>query len=160
MEKSVMRDVNFAYLWMILFLAASMGGLSLYYQDTYGELFGQYKEASMKLEENLDLVKAKEAELKEKVAEANLAKEREAVLSRKYDELRTEKESLDAELKTTEEELAALQADYEKLEADLGVTKGSLKEAQERISSLENEVLVRDAIIAGLLQQLSSLEQG
>lgn len=166
MEKSVMRDVNFAYLWVILFLVASVGGMSLYYQDTYGKLAGQYKEASKELEENLALVKAKEAELRETVAEATLAKEREAVLSRKYDELRTEKESLEGELKTTQQELTALQADYEKLEADLQVAMESLTEAQGRISSLEgdvqslySQVVARDAIISSLYEQLESCTQ-
>lgn len=165
--RGVVRDVNFLYLWLILLLVASMAGMSLYYQDTYGELSGQYKAAEKELEENLALVKAQETELRKRIAEARLAKERETVLSSQYEELRAEKESLEEELQAALEELTALRADYLELQDDLEAVEESLTAAQEKISSLESDLdflsyqlLAKEADIASLKEQLAECAQG
>lgn len=165
--ENLMKDVNFAYLWAILFLIASIGGMSLYYQDTYGKIADEYKAASQELDQSLALVKEREAELSQRITEANLAKQREAVLSDKYSDLRGEKEALEGELKKTQQELSALKVDYKKLQGDLEITQASLNEAQKTISSLESsvnflifQVEAKDSIISSLNEQLASCAQG
>lgn len=167
MEKSIMKDVNFTYLGAILFLVAAIGAMSLYYQDTYGRIADKYETASEELEDSVVLVKEREAELNQRIAEANLARQREAVLSDRYNDLRSEKESLETELEKTQQELSDLQGDYNNLQDDLEVTQAGLKEAQDEISSLQgdvqslySEVLARNAIISSLIEQLDSCSQG
>ncbi len=148
-----MKDVNFAFLWLILLLVASMAGMSLLYQETYGDVLGKYTGTKTKLDRAILEAKTRESALNETLLELNIAKEREAALSGKYDALRGEKEILEKEkknlqiqLKDTQSELASLKLEYNKLQEDLKLYKSALVNAtiiinrlQERVSDLLGE---------------------
>lgn len=143
----MMKDLNFTFLWLILLLAASMAGMSLYYQDTYGEVFGNYTAAADELGRAAAEVKTAEKTLNETQGELKIAREREVVLSGKYDVLRGEKEILEKEkknvemqLKDTQAELASLKLEHNKLQEDLKLYKSALVNATITINRLREDI--------------------
>ncbi|MDI6654961.1 MAG: hypothetical protein QME59_03660 [Candidatus Hydrothermarchaeota archaeon] len=154
----MMKDVNFTFLWLILLLLASMAGMSIYYQDTYGGALERYTVTKSELEKTASEAEAKESTLNKVLLELNIAKEREAVLSGKYDTLRGEKEILENEkknlqiqLKDTQSELASLKLEYGRLREDLA----SLQRRTNALESLASALLSQNI---ELQNQLSACE--
>lgn len=134
------KDVNFTSLWLILLLLAAMGGMSLYYQGTYGGVREGYQRAVQELEGAARDIKEKDETLKARLAELEVAREREASLNERYTRAKVEKEEMEVRYRQMEGEVQALRAEKTQLEGEIAGTQNKLGQLVAENGRLKREI--------------------
>lgn len=134
------KDVNFTSLWLILLLLAAMGGMSLYYQGTYGGVREGYQRAVQELKGAARDIKEKDETLKARLAELEVAREREASLNERYTRAKVEKEEMEVRYRQMEGEVQALRAEKAQLKGEIAGTQNKLGQLVAENGRLKREI--------------------
>ena len=136
------KDVNFTSLWLILLLLAAMGGMSLYYQSTYGGVKEGYQRAVQELEGAARDIKEKDEILQARLAELEVAREREASLNERYTRMKREKEEMEVRYRQMDGEVQALRTGMVRLEGELAGTQDKLGQLAAENGRLKREIAI------------------
>jgi chromosome segregation ATPase len=148
------RDVNLFLLGLLVLIIISMVGLGIYFQNEYKSLASEYNSALDKLQEkNAELDKkiieinatreeldARERSLVDIVKELNLTKEKQASLGGFFENLKGEKQTLEENLTSTQEEVQKWKASYNDKKKDLDVCQNSVKLKEDQISKKDSKI--------------------
>jgi chromosome segregation ATPase len=148
------RDVNLFLLGMLVLIIISMVGMGIYFQNEYKSLANEYNSALDKLQEkNAELDKkiieinttreeldAREASLVDIVKELNLTKEKQASLGGFFENLKGEKETLQENLTSTQEDVRKWNLKYNDANRDLGLCKNDVSNKVDLLNKEKNKV--------------------
>jgi chromosome segregation ATPase len=148
------RDVNLFFLGLLVLIILSMVGMGVYFQNEYTGLASEYNSALQKLEEkNAELDKkiieinttreeldARERSLVDIVKELNLTKEKQTSLGGFFENLKGEKQTLEENLTSTQQEVAKWKASYTDKTKDLNVCQNSVKLKEDQITKKDAKI--------------------
>jgi len=148
------RDVNLFLLGLLVLIIISMVGLGIYFQNEYKSLASEYNTALDKLQEkNAELDKkiieinntraeldAREASLVDIVKELNLTKEKQNSLGGFFENLKGEKETLQENLSSTQDEVKKWKLNYNNVNNDLGICQNNIKNKDDQINKKDARI--------------------
>jgi chromosome segregation ATPase len=148
------RDVNLFFLGLLVLIILSMVGMGLYFQNEYKGLASEYNSALDKLEEkNAELDKkiveinktreeldVRERSLVDIIKELNLTKEKQNSLGGFFENLKGEKETLEENLTSTQQEVSKWKANYADKKKDLDVCQKSVELKTEQIAKKDSKI--------------------
>lgn len=148
--KVMKRDINFGLLLIIIATLICFSAFTVYYQTTFKNLSTNYY---TKLDE-IDLVTNQltfeKSKLNQTSYQLQVKEQRESELSSIYSDLRSEKEILEDNLKSTQDELMNTQKQLSETQSELTSTKSDLDSALSKIGRLKDEIDELEDEIAGL----------
>lgn len=133
----IKKDVNFGLLFLIIILAVSVAFLGIYYNRNYNELSESHTEQLNALKKVTDELLFHKSRLNRTAADLKIKEQDESELSRKYSELRDEKETLDNENQLLKTDLSAKTT-------EIIVKTNQLLQANSEIAQKKNEIAVLD----------------
>ena len=141
------KDVNFGLFVLIIATLICFVGFTTYYQSTFENISTNYEEKIGELEKVTGDLQLQKSRLNETSYELKIKVDRESELSDRYNEVKTEKESLEednarltSELESTKSELSQKKAELSVAQSELGQTKSDLSDALLDVSNLEDDV--------------------
>ena len=148
------RDVNLFLLGLLVLIIISMVGLGIYFQNEYKSLASEYNTALDKLQEkNAELDKkiieinntradldAREASLVDIVKELNLTKEKQTSLGGFFENLKGEKETLQENLSSTQDEVKKWKLNYNNANNDLGICQNNIKNKDDQLNKKDARI--------------------
>ena len=148
------RDVNLFLLGLLVLIIISMVGLGVYFQNEYKSLASEYNTALDKLQEkNAELDKkiieinntraeldAREASLVDIVKELNLTKEKQTSLGGFFENLKGEKETLQENLSSTQDEVKKWKLNYNNANNDLGICQNNIKNKDDQLNKKDARI--------------------
>lgn len=153
------RDINFGLLLIIIATLISFSAFTVHYQKTFKNLSSNYYGKLNELDNVATQLNLEKGRLNQTSYQLQVKEKRESELSGIYSDLRTEKETLEGDLKATQEALMAerdkLVKSQEELTAtlsELTLTKSDLQEAYEENNRLESRIDSLNDEIDGLCQ--------
>ena len=145
--KVMRRDVNFGLLLIIMATLICFSIFTVHYQNTFKNLSSNYYGKLNELDNVAQQLTLEKGKLNQTSYQLQVKEKRENELSDIYSDLRTEKEEVEADLKETQDALAAekekvieTQDELTATLNELTLTKSDLQQAYEKISRLDDEI--------------------
>lgn len=145
--KVMRRDVNFGLLLIIIATLICFSSFAVYYQKSFKNLSTDYYGKLDELNKVADQLTSEKTRLNQTSYQLQVKEKRESELSNIYTDLRTEKEKLEADLKTTQDSLNAerdkvrqTQDELTQKMAELTSTQNDLQKAEAESEHLKDEV--------------------
>jgi len=148
------QDVNFFLFGMLILLIFAMVGLVMDTEAKYAKLKVDYNNAKAKLNDtNSELLKkigennqtraeldAREASLVDIVKELNLTKEKQNSLGGFFENLKGEKETLQENLSSTQDEVKKWKLNYNNVNNDLGICQNNIRNKDDQINKKDAKI--------------------
>ena len=126
------RDINLGLLFLIMAAILMFSGFTVYYQTTFKNISKNYELKLGELQKISNELESKRGQLNETSTQLQLKKQKEEDLSKKFTDVRSDKEQLEADKK-------ALQAELSSTKTDLAGTKVQLANVQAQLSDVQNQ---------------------
>jgi len=154
----ITKNINILLLVLIVLIASSLVGATVYYQNTFQDLNDEYTSKS-ELLQNISAELAKQQQmLNQTTGELAIKTTREAELSKKYSNLTDIKEYLEAYSADLEQEVDTLKDDYVAKSNELKNVKLQNTNLTVQVDDLEDQVEDMDDIIDDLEDQVDCLK--
>src|SRR3989344_1231244 len=138
------RDVNLGLLLLIVAALLMFSGFTVYYQTTFKNVSQSFEIKLRELEEVGKELESKRGQLNETNIQLQLKKQKEEDLSKKFTDVRGERDQLET--------------DKKKLEVELASTKGQLSATLAELSTTKNQLTAQVQLSQELNQQVINLK--
>ncbi len=138
------RDVNVGLLLLIVAALLMFSGFTVYYQTTFKNLSVTYQNELAELGKVTKDLESKRSLLNETSVQLQLKQQKEEDLSKKFTDVRSERDQLDT--------------DKKKLELDLATTKSTLSSTESKLTSTQKQLEDKLLQVADLSQQVLNLK--
>ena len=135
------RDVNVGLLLLIMAALLMFSGFTVYYQTSFKNLSTTYHNELKELERVTSDLESKRSLLNDTSTQLQLKKQKEEDLSKKFTDVRSEKEQLETDKKKLEVELANTKSDLASTNAKLAQTQNQLTTEIQLVQDLNTQVL-------------------
>jgi len=150
------KNVNVILLLLIVLVAASIVGLTSYYQMSFYNLSSDYHQKVGDLQKTASELEASQVQLNETAIELQLKTEREQDLSGKYTEVREEKRVVIDELNDTRKQLAETKAVLASTRTELNIVNQTLQVKTEELDEANAKIDTFRSGVNDILSELSS----
>ncbi len=152
------KNVNFGLMILIVATVLLFIGFTIYYQNTYSGLSGEYQQKIDELDKLTSSLQAEKTKLSETSYELKIKEESEQDLSGKYEGIKSEKEKLEVDKTNLQQDLASTKSNLAVKEVELTTTKNDLEIANEEVSSLKSKISSKNNEINSLEARISCLQ--
>ncbi|MFC1704738.1 hypothetical protein ACFLZ6_00235 [Nanoarchaeota archaeon] len=128
------KDVNFGLFVLIIATLICFAGFTAYYQATFENVSTGYKEKIDELSKVTTDLQTQKTRLNETSYELKIKVDRESELSEKYNEVKTDKETLEANNAKLTSELASTTSELNQKKSELAVAQSELSKARSDLS--------------------------
>ncbi len=153
------RDVNLGLLLLIVAALLMFSGFTVYYQTTFKNLSVTYQNELKALGTVTKELETKRGQLNESSIQLQLRKQKEEDLSKKFTDVRSERDQLETDKKKLEVELASTKSQLSATLADLSNTKNQLTAQIKLAQDLNQQVLNLKSDVTRLENKVDSLEK-
>lgn len=135
------RDVNIGLLILIVAALLMFSGFTVYYQTTFKNVSKSYETKLKELEFISQELESKRGQLNETSVQLQLNRQKEADISKKFTDVRSEKEQLEIDKKKLQDELASTKSSLASTAAKLTETQSQLGAQVQLAQDLNQQVL-------------------
>ena len=150
------KNVNAILLLLIVLVAASIVGLTSYYQMSFHNLSSDYHQKVGELQKTASELEVSQVQLNETAVELQLKTEREQDLSGKFTQEREEKRIVIDELNDTREQLAETKAVLASTRTELSIVNQTLQVKTEELDEANAKIGIFRGGVNDILSELSS----
>jgi len=138
------KDVNLGLLLLIVAVLLMFSGFTVYYQTTFKNVSKSFEVKIKELEGVSKELESKRGQLNETSLQLQLKKQKEEDLSKKFTDVRSERDQLEA--------------DKKKLEVELASTKGILAATTAKLTETQNQLSAQLQLAQELNRQVLNLK--
>lgn len=135
------RDVNVGLLLLIVAALLMFSGFTVYYQTTFKNVSRSYETKLSELEAVSKELESKRGQLNETSIQLQLKKQKEEDLSKKFTDVRGEKEQLESDKAKLQTELSGTKSQLAETTSNLASTKSQLAAQVQLAQELNRQVL-------------------
>lgn len=153
------RDVNIGLLILIVAALLMFSGFTVYYQTTFKNVSKSYETKLKELEFISQELESKRGQLNETSVQLQLNKQKEADISKKFTDVRSEKEQLEIDKKKLQDELASTKSSLASTAAKLTETQSQLGAQVQLAQDLNQQVLSLKSDVKRLDDKVDDLKR-
>ena len=152
------RDVNLGLLLLIVAALLMFSGFTVYYQTTFKNISKNYDTKLKELEVVSKELDSKRGLLNETSVQLQLNNQKEADLSKKFVDTKSEKDQLEVDKKALQTELTSTKLTLAQTQTDLEQKKATINQLSVQIADMSNQILGLKADIDRLFNDKKKAE--
>lgn len=146
------KDVNFVLFILIIVTLLAFVGFSTYYQKTFKNVSTEYRQKISELDEVSSSLQVAQTNLSKTSRELRVKAEREEDLSKKYIDVKDERDVFERNFLDTREQLTDTIEELENKKSEIDTANAKISDLNSEVSTLTDRVANKDAVIDALQQ--------
>jgi len=146
------KDVNFVLFILIIVTLLAFVGFSTYYQKTFRNVSTEYEQKISELDEVSSSLQVAQTNLSKTSRELKVKAEREEDLSKKYTDVKDERDQFESSFLETREQLTETTEELENTKSELDTANAEISDLNSEVSSLKDTIASKNTAIDALQQ--------